>query len=434
MTDHALKRKRVLFVTYGGGHVHMVYPVVQALWQREAVTSGQLDVQVLAMPAAVHTLRSKGIGSVGFNDFLDTMRDSAALAWGRELAKKHHSPTIGVAYEDSVAYLGLCFQDLVERHGQAKASDLMETQGRQAFMPLTVMARIFDRLQPDLVVTTNSPRSEAAAIAVANDRGIVTMAMTDLFTNMGSGYLIKAKHVTFLNDTARQMFQDDGLVDPSISSFYNTGNPAFDRIRPREQDSAWMDRHFPLVAGRKVVLHADMPAWFDPVQKCAHLKTEEEALTELQACYAATLANGAAYLVRPHPSQRRALYERWMEGRTDVFLAAECDLHELLAHTDLLLARTTTVGLEAALMHRRVLQLDAASHPDLPLAAMGMAWGSRGMSELPLEVGHALADNKGFDRILTQIREKLPIEAAAAKITDIILSKLRLPLAMHMEP
>lgn len=411
----------------------MVYPVVQALCQSDAFTDGQLDVQVLALPAATYTLQSRGVQTLGFKDFVNPVEDAEALAWGVLLARQHHSPTTGIDYDDSVAYLGLCYQDLVIRYGESAASDLMVKRGRQAFYPLTLMARIFDKLQPDFLVTSNSPRSEAAALAVANQRGIASLAMTDLFTGLG-GYLIKAQSITFLNETARDMFVADGLVDPSLSTFFCTGNPAFDRIKVStpDMDKAWMTRHFPLGGKRKAVLHADMPAWWDANRKCSHFKTDAETLAELDACYSATITNGCAYLVRPHPSQDRAFYERWLAGRTDAFLAADCDLHELLTHINLLLARTTTVGLEAALMHKRVLQLESALHTDLPLAAMGVAWGSRGMADLPEEIGHALADDEGFAKMLVQISRVLPTEPAALKIADIILSKLHLPGGMHI--
>ena len=83
-------------------------------------------------------------------------------------------------------------------------------------------------------------------------------------------------------------------------------------------------------------------------------------------------------------------------------------------------------------MHRRILQLESVLHPDLPLAAMGVAWGSRSMTDLPDEIGHVLADEEGFAKVLAQIKSVLSTEPAALKIADIILSKLRLPRGMHI--
>jgi len=419
--------KRLLFVTYGGGHVHMIYPVVHALRATEAFNQGRITIDVLGLPAATYMLNANGIDCLRFRDFLDPAQDADASAWGDELARQHHSPTLGVSREDSVAYLGLNYKDLVLQHGDAKAAELFAQRGRQCFLPLHAMARVFDRLRPDFVVTSNSPRAEAAALAVANDRGIPNLAMTDLFTGLG-GHVLRARSITFLNELAREMFLADGLVNPAISELHLTGNPAFDKILvlPHGKTSGWMERHFPGVGSRRTVLHADMPAWWDAVNKRSYFKTEADLTAELEACYTATAANGAAYLVRPHPSQDRAFYERWLTHRPGSFLAADCPLHELLANVDLLLARSTTVGLEAALMRKRILQLEAHLHPDLPLAAMGVAWGSQGYQHLPGEIGKALDDDEAFAAILAEISRKLPTQPAALKIASIILDKLHL--------
>ena len=45
-------KKKLLFVTYGGGHVHMVYPVVQALHKSREYLNGEIETHVLGMPSA----------------------------------------------------------------------------------------------------------------------------------------------------------------------------------------------------------------------------------------------------------------------------------------------------------------------------------------------------------------------------------------------
>ena len=404
----------------------MVYPVVHALKSSNAVLQGKLEITVLALPAAKRTLEANAIKPLGFQDFLNANEDADAIAWGKSLAEKHHSPTIGATFSASAAYLGLNYKDLVLQHGDAGAAELFAQKGRQAFFPVHLMARVFDRLKPDFVVTSNSPRSEAAAIAVANTQNIDNLIMTDLFTGL-SGYVLEGKSITFLNEFAKDMFIADGLVKPS-SQLYCTGNAAFDRIGGLScrKDDAWLAENFPRLGKRKVVLHADMPAYWDSVNHRSHIKTEQENIAELDACYAATRANSAFYLVRPHPSQERLFYEKWLTGKPDAALAADCDLHELLASIDLLIARTTTVGLEAALMRKRILQLDCELHTDLPLASMGIAWGVNGYPELASEMHVALTDEKKFFEIRTRMDLALPAGTAAFKIADIVLGKLGL--------
>lgn len=421
--------KRILFVTYGGGHAHMIYPVVHALRASRAFQDGLLAMDVLALPAATYTIRSQDIDCLGFGDFLDPVTDADALAWGRELAETHHSPTIGVTLEDSVAYLGLNFKDLVVRLGETQARAELAEKGRHAFLPLTIMERVFDRVRPDFVVTSNSPRSEAAAIATANARGIDNLIMTDLFTGLGA-YVMQGRNITFLNEVAVAMMVNFGIANPKVSRFHLTGNPAFDKLLglPREKSPAWLTAQFPQLAGRQIVLHADMPAFWDSANQCSHFKTDAETEEELLACWQAASACGAAYLIRPHPSQNRAFYERWLDGRPNAWLAAACNLHELLAQIDLLVCRTTTVGLEAALMGKRILQLDWRKHADLPIAAMGMAWGSEGYDRLGREMASALTDDVAFQAIVQQTGKMMPSEPAAPKVARIVLESMRLPL------
>ena len=420
--------RRLLFVTYGGGHVHMVYPVVKALWLSEAFVQGRLNIQVLALPAAAAVLKANGIAdSLGFRDFLDPAVDADALAWGECLAQQHHSVSIGASYEDSVAYLGLNYRDLVLQHGEADAAALFALQGRQAFFPLGTMARIFDRQLPDFLVTTNSPRSEAAAITIANQRGVGSLSMTDLLSGLGT-LPMKAANITFLNEVAQKMYLANGIVDPAISEFHITGNPAFDCVLDfsAQMDSAWLARQFPGLGSRKAVLHADTPAYWDTLNNRTHFVTEDETLAELEACWSAVRAHGGTYLLRPHPSQDRAVHERWLAGRPDAFLAADCELNPLLASIDLLLVRGSTVGLQAALMRKRVMQLQSDLHSDVPLAAMGVAWPGSTGSHLHDEIGRALGDQTKFDILLNRIGHLLPAELAAPKVARIILRELDL--------
>ena len=126
----------------------------------------------------------------GFDKYINYLKDKDAIDWGNELAIKNHSKNLGISLHESVAYLGLCYKDLVVRLGIKNAKKEFERKGRNAFFPLTVMKRIIDDISPNLVITTNSPRSEAAAIEIANSHNIETLAMTDIFTGFSDYKII----------------------------------------------------------------------------------------------------------------------------------------------------------------------------------------------------------------------------------------------------
>jgi UDP-N-acetylglucosamine 2-epimerase len=136
------------------------------------------------------------------------------------------------------------------------------------------------------------------------------------------------------------------------------------------------------------------------------------------------LRNNSIYLIRPHPSQENGFFIDWLKGKKDAFLAANYPLHTLIRNTSLLVVRTSTVGLEAIYMHKKVLQLDADFHTDFPLAKMGLAWGVNSLEEISEAIQHILEDQSEFERIQQAISKSLPREPAAAKIANTIVNKL----------
>src|SRR5690348_3355368 len=137
--------KTILFVIYGGGHAHMVYPVVHRLRDSDAFRNGTIAIKVLALPAAKPLLNAHKVECLGFADFIDPSLDADALRWGAELALQHHSPALGIDLRDSIAYLGLNYKDLVTRLGKEQAALAFQEKGRNSFYPLTVMERILDK-------------------------------------------------------------------------------------------------------------------------------------------------------------------------------------------------------------------------------------------------------------------------------------------------
>ena len=54
------------------------------------------------------------------------VEDTKAIAWGKQLSAEYHRPESGIDEEESVAYLGLSYWDLVQRHGEAQAANLFQ--------------------------------------------------------------------------------------------------------------------------------------------------------------------------------------------------------------------------------------------------------------------------------------------------------------------
>ena len=210
-----------LFVAYGGGHIAMLLPVAQRV--RELGLARPL---MLALTTAEAVSRQAGLETVGFADFAGP-DDGEALQHGALLAAQ--LPTSPVHAAQSTAYLGLSYADLQASLGKEGAAQAYAQYGRQCFHPLPTMRRILRTLAPSLLVTTNSPRAERAAVEAARELGIPAACLVDLFAvdeKVWIGRPGYADRVCVLNEQVRQMFIDEGRAPADIVV---TGNPGFDR-------------------------------------------------------------------------------------------------------------------------------------------------------------------------------------------------------------
>lgn len=367
------KPKRVLFVTYGGGHVNMVVPVVHRLAGYQGI-----ECQVLGLTTANTVLSRESIPFFGFRDLVSDV-DEAALAHGRRLAAS--LPVGAVSREETEAYLGLSYADLEERLGAEVAAEEFATKGRQAFLPLSAMRRLLQTMKPDLVVATSAPRAERAAIMAAGELGIPSVCLVDLFASQESAWVGLpgyATRVCVLSEFVRDRLLKAGR---SADEVVVTGNPSFDRLaRPDlcERGAALrVERGW---TGSKVIL------WLSQPEASRHpftgKKGDPNLARQVDQALVALLDRHSDWqlVIRPHPSENvkfGSLPERVYVSHTSEELAP------LLMASDLALTMSSTAGLEAALIGKPLVTLSISNtSADAPYAEMGIARNASSLREL----------------------------------------------------
>jgi hypothetical protein len=355
--------RTVLFVCYGSGHVRMVAPVALAV-QR----AGIAQVKVLGLTTAAPVVRASGLPLVQFKDFVEA-GDEPALQRGRELLRGM-DPVDDP--EESAAYLGLSYVELEAAEGAGEAQRRYQQLGRQAFLPVRTMTRILERSKPDLVVVTNSPRAERAAVIAARDLSIPVVCTVDLFAIdevRWIGAPDYAQRVCVLNDQVREFLVGAGRAPEQVVV---TGNPAFDSLRDPEnvqRGKVLRDRHG--WSGQRVVL------WPSQAEPAIHPfdgspgdpQLPSRVLAELVAW---TLRNDDAVLcVRPRAGEPAPLLPA---SDQIVLTGQDWPLPELLHAIDLVVTLTSTVGLEGHLCGARLVQvLGSVFEAAMPLARFGVA-------------------------------------------------------------
>lgn len=342
----------------------MVVPVARAL-----ADSGLARPLVLALTTAAPVVSAVGLDMLQFKDFL-TEADGPALAYGRRLLANLKGPVSDP--EESIAYLGLCYAELANDVGMEEAERLYQREGRQAFLPLKTLERIVQKVAPALVVSTNSPRAERAAITAARTLGLPSVCMVDLFCLdevKWIGHTGYADRVCVLNESVKQFLVAAGRRQEQIVV---TGNPAFDTLgdafQAAEGRRLRVERGW---EGKYVLL------WPTQVEPAYHPFNGFPGDVDLprRALFSVIQwvlsRNDCLLCIRPRAGE--ALPAVPSDARI-VFAGQEISLPGLLQAVDMVVTLNSTVGLEGHLAGTALVQVLGSVFDDaMPLKQYGVA-------------------------------------------------------------
>ncbi len=394
--------RRLLAVAYGGGHVAMLLPVLDELRGRHP----DWDIQLLALTTARRAARAVGWDSLGYESLLhvlDPAERELALRLGQELQAGNNHPD--VAPSESVAYLGVNAWCLRRQLGEQEAARVLAERGRQGFYPREFLDRVLRALRPDLLLSTNSPRTEQAALEAARELGIPNLAMLDLFAQPGDPFAerkIRPDRVCVLADAVRDNLLAAGWDEARIAV---TGNPAFDALhKPGARDQAlalrqrWAQR-WGRDPGQLVLLatqpeaqaHPDSP-W--PAGDALALAMEAAARAWVEQ------RPGASLVVRHHPNHWHRARRAADTAQVHFSVPADEPIEALVLAADAVVVQTTTVGLQAAVAARPVLSLRCSPGAlrGLDYATLGVARGVADLDQLAAALDETLAHPPGPTR------------------------------------
>lgn len=345
----------------------MVVPV--ALRAREL---GWCEPLVLGLTTAGAVARRAGLNTVGFRDFVQA-EDAPWLARGARMAAE--LPMQVVDTEESAAYLGMSFGDLVADRGTAQAELDWQALGRNAFLPSEFLQRVLRAVQPQLVCATNSPRAERAAIMGARVLKIPAVCMVDLFAIDERRWIGRsgfADRVCVFNDAVKRTLVE---MERDPEEVIVTGNPAFDRLYAPVETRVVATLRQRLGDGSRRVL-----LWASHVEPASHPWRTGRGDPSLPGRVLAALIDYVirrpewVLAVRPHPSEADPV----LPDRANVILAGQdWPLTPLLHACDAVCTLTSTVGLEAHLLGKPVVQVSGSIFEDaVPYVAMDIAVGA----------------------------------------------------------
>ncbi len=324
---------------------------------------------VLALTTAGVVVRRSGLKTIGFKDLV-VSEDLPWLERGRQLIDTIDDPAID--REESAAYLGLSMMALTTQHGSEHANTLYTKFGRQIFLPVGVLERAIKSVKADLVCATNSPRAERAAIIAAGNLGIPSLCMVDLFAVDERDWIGRksfADKVCVLNEGVRQTLL---RMDRQHDEVVVTGNPAFDRLFDPEQMHAATQMRSKLGGGKLKIL-----VWASHAEPSIHPWRNQKGDPNLSDRVLKILIDYVTatdewiLAIRPHPNESPPVLPT---NEKIILTGQDWPLAPLLHACDAVCTMTSTVGLEAHLIGKQVIQISGSIFDDaVPYVQMGVA-------------------------------------------------------------
>lgn len=367
--------RRVLFICYGGGHVASVYPVISQLNKTKGLT-----VQVLALTTAYQYLQERGIQPLQYKDFANLYSLTDWKELGAKILGSEKDYQGVVDYEESLAYHGINFVDLVQAYGKNKAEEIYAKKGRHCFYPINFLKKVVERLSPDIVLATNSPRSERAALQAAKDLGVPSVCLVDLFALQEYQWIAKddfCDYVLVLNSAVKEFLVLKGRNEQHI---FVTGNPAFDSIWSDKTVDGAIALRDKYDCKKINILYSSQPE--PSIHPFTTRHGDVDLPNKVEEVLRKFVAENEAYrlVLRFHPSE-----QKYFKPQKDVIQSDSNEsLHSMLHCMDIVIVTASTVGLEAYLAGKPVLSVDRSIFTaDAPFSKMGISDGVSHEEELP---------------------------------------------------
>lgn len=355
----------VLVVVYGGGHVQAVVPVAKALQARG------VRVCVLALTTAIAVLAATDLPYFTYADLPEAAEPETQAVAARLMRDMPQNGVLPAS--ETAAYLGLNYRDLEESLGPAAAAEAWAHGGRQHFHPRRLMRSVLSRIAPRFVLTTNSPRSEQAAIEVAGELGIASACLVDLFALHAVRWIAQptfARRIYVLDESVKAMFLRHGRPEADIRV---TGNPAFDSLHDPQVKAAAVAMRAARgwgQGGRTTLLYASTPE--PKLHPYTGLPADPDLPRALERHLVAMVAADPRLelVIRRHPSEDQEIATG---PRIHASPRAD-DVNALVQAVDLVVVTASTVGLQAYLAGTQMLSVERSVFAkDAPYGDFGMS-------------------------------------------------------------
>jgi hypothetical protein len=345
--------RKILFVTYGGGHVNIINEVAQSLLNAKGV-----DFNILALTTAYHNLKGlypKGtVKKISDYNYLFGDIKTDVLYWGNKFVDDNYNDKGVVTKNETIHYIGYSYVDLILNHGKVMAAQIYRENKRNGFLPTTIMKKIILEEDFDTIIATTSPRFELASLIAGNELKKRTIQILDLFGEIHPVPI--AKEIITINEDVTKSLKQQGVR----SVFYEYGQPSIEKTvnKIKSIDINKVKSKLNISPNKKVLLLA--------TQKLIEFNQDLSKGDIVNNVYVydkmfnilSNIVNKfkLELVVRVHPNENIFFYKKLLDKYDCkvTFLNEKLDSIESVAICDYLVTHSSTIGLEAMISGKKV--------------------------------------------------------------------------------
>lgn len=321
-----MKNKKILFVTYGGGHARLLKELIKNFDEK--------DYKVLALTSAYTIFNEEVV--LGISDIFNSLNiedQELVNKVGGFLIKNKLTPSFD---KETLLYYGIGSLDFVKKHSFSALSTFH--WNRHLFLQVFAMRRFLEiNLEYRMIVTTTSPRFERASILCAKELSLINIQIDDGFANRET--LFPSQNIIVASDIEKNLLLTRG-ADENI---FSLGNPILESYINKDNISE-NNREIYFCPHKDKLYNDEGNEIFSGDDRQNHI-LEFSALAKL-------LKNNPDYtlIVRPHPNDAVEEYSEFKSiCEFEIVSPLEEDLKTALGKAALWITPASTTGLQASL-------------------------------------------------------------------------------------
>jgi hypothetical protein len=412
---------RIAVISYGGGHINIVLPVV-----KRCLTAG-LDVDLIALTGAKPLAERQGYKTLGYEDFVSGSEKEKIINFGKDLIDQNFNPESGITVEESLCYLGVNWAENLQRYGKKLTETLYDRVGRHSFLPITFFENIIKRNKYDLVVTTNSPKSERAALIAADNLKKPSIRIDDLFFDdnlqqeiidkLGDIYYVSlGKHyssptkICVMSEYTKSLYaekKEKMLLKTDPDNVVVTGQPILDRLAKSKSDVA--PKYFDQLDSEIGIV-----VWFHQ----NYTLDEDEVLNLLSNWLNSKSDRHPNLIIKFHPdssAQQKFKVRESLSHSKHSFLIVPDDenILDLIFFSQVIIAQESTTMLESFFIEKPTICLDPTGiRKNIPYVLNGVSKRVTSADELNTTIHESLT--VGSDK-MKKVKQKMGFQTNATE-------------------